>query len=47
MIRKARPEQMWYVSDMEHVQAAKRYAEIQSRRLGTVNLYQTDDDQEI
>jgi hypothetical protein len=35
------------VCDMEHVQSAKRYDEIQSRRLGTVNLYQADDDQEI
>ncbi len=35
------------VCDMEHVQAAKTYAEIQSRRLGKVNLYQADDDQEI
>ncbi len=35
------------VCDMEHVQAAKRYAEIQSWRLGTVHLYQADDDQEI
>ncbi len=35
------------VCDKEHVQAAKRYAGLHSKRSGTFNLYQADDDQEI
>jgi hypothetical protein len=35
------------VCDNEHVQAAKRYAGLHSRRSGTFNLYQADDDWEI
>jgi hypothetical protein len=35
------------VCDKEHVQAAKRYAGLDSRRSVTFNLYQADDDQEI
>jgi hypothetical protein len=35
------------VCDNEHVQAAKRYARLHSRRSDTFNLYQADDDREI
>jgi hypothetical protein len=35
------------VCDKEHVQAAKRYSGFHSKRSGTFNLYQADDDQEM
>ena len=34
------------VCEREHIQAAQRYPGVHSKRSGTFNLYQADDDQE-